>query len=241
MPVDLLPVAVVFQRAPGPGRAVSGCRLFAPGSCVLIPGPCLLIPGSTRNPPEVLIEIPHRQDPPPPGCAQRIRQGLQAGAGPGAPRSVVPDLRGVVVHQDGEAVEFGEQDVARGHHAPSAIRDVFGGAAAQGEGAAATEQGAVDAAVVGGFVMDDAVVEFAQGRLCVQLPQHETVLHLREAHGVGEPAVTVGNAQQGLRDPVALGVETTRRPVLRLVLRMVIEEVFYVPEDDQQRILLIVF
>ena len=144
----------------------------------------------------------------------------------------------MVIHEDCEAVELRQQDVARGHDAPGAVRDMLGGAPAQRQRGAAAEQRAVDSPMVRRFVVDDTVVELAQRRLADELAQHEGVLHLRESHGVGQAPIAVRNTQQRLGDGVAFRLKTAFGPVLRLVFGTVVEEVLHVPKHDQERILL---
>ncbi len=187
--------------------------------------------------PEVLVEISDGEDPFRPGGAQGIRQTAQAFPGQDAPVGFASELGRVVVHQDGEAVEFGEQDVARLHHGSAAVRQVLGDAAPERQGGATAEQGAVDAAVVGGVIVDDAVVQLSQGGRAQQLPEHEGVLHLGKPDGVRHPAVSVRDAQQGLGDGVALVVKASGRPVFRPVFGVVVKEILHVPEDDQQGVL----
>ena len=216
--VNLLPASVIFQRPP-----------------FLIPGSYSVIPDLIGDLlPQVFVEVPHRQRPRLPGDVQRVRQRLQASQSQVPPVRLAAQLRGMVVHQDGEAVELRQQDVARRHHPARAVGHVLGRAAAQGQRRAAAEQRAVDAPVVRGIIMDDLVIQFAQRRLPDKLPQYEGILHLREADGVRQAPEAVGDAQQGLRHGVALGLKAASGPVLGFVLGMVVEEVLYVPKHDQQ-------
>lgn len=142
----------------------------------------------------------------------------------------------MVVHQDSQAVELRQEDIPRGKDASGAVRDVFWRAALQRQGAAPTQQRAVDSPVVRGIIVDQRIIELPQGGRGHQLPHHIGVLHLCEAHRVRYPAEAVGDAEQGLGNGVALAVKAAFGPVLRLVFGAEAEEILDVPERDYQGI-----
>ena len=125
----------------------------------------------------LLVEVPHRHDARYSCGPERVYQALQPQhrslpARPGA----FSQLGGMVVDQHRQPLlpfaEYGEEDVPRGHDGPGAVVKRAGLRRLETETAPAVEQGAVDAAVVGGIVMHYGIVEFVELRARNECLQH---------------------------------------------------------------------
>ena len=125
----------------------------------------------------LVVEIPHCHDSGDALGPERIHQTVEArhGRSP-ARRGACAHLGGMVVDQQRQPLlpfaEYGEEDVPRGHDGPGAVVKRAGLRRLETETAPAVEQGAVDAAVVGGIVMHYGIVEFVELRARNECLQH---------------------------------------------------------------------
>ena len=183
----------------------------------------------------LVVEIPHRHDAGDALGLERIHQAAEARHGrfPARLRARA-HLGRMVVDQHGEPplpfAEYGEEDVPRGHHGTGAVVKRAGLRCLETETAPAVEQGAVDAAMIGGIVMHYGIIEFVELRARNKGLQHRAVAHLRKGHDVRQPAIGVPRQQDGLRHRVALRAETPPAPALPLRPSRR-KEILHIPEQ----------
>ena len=143
-------------------------------------------------------------------------------------------------------MKHAQQDVPRGHDRVGGI-EVAGFGVEKFQAGGAIEEGDVDAAVVGGVVVDILVVQFAERGLLEHLPQDKSILHLFQADDVRQPSRLRLHPEQRFRKGVRLRLEPLPSPMPlprrrelhvrhRRGIIPPVEEVLHVPEHHLERI-----
>ena len=156
----------------------------------------------------------------------------------------------MVVHQHGELgrilLEQAQQDIPRGQDRVR-VKKVAGSGVQKFQAGGAIEQGDVNAAAVGGVVMDIFVVQFAERGLLQNLPQDEGILHLLQADDIRQPPRLRLYPKQRFRKGIRLRLEPLPGPMplprrREFIIRHrrgvipPVEEVLHVPEHRLKRI-----
>ena len=195
-----------------------------------------------------------------------VHQHSEGAVIPGLTTSVIPGLTGnlleggdrcpIGVGHDGRrrgghdgstgSLKHAQQDVPGGHDGVRSI-EVAGFGVEEFQAGGAIEDGDVDAATVGGVVVDILVVKLAERGFLEHLPQDKGILHLFQTDDIRQPSRIRLHPEQRFRKGVRLRLEPLPGPVPLPCRRKLhvrhrrgiippVEKVLHVPEHHLERI-----